>query len=162
MGKDKKKSRKKPGGNDDIVRELAVAYAMELETVQNYIANSVHLDGVRSEVIKKALAADVATEVQHAQQLAQRIKTIGGRVPGSLEHPRNQKYLQPPDDPTDVVAVIRGVIEAEESAIAQYNKIIRLADGRDYVTQDLCIEILAGEEDHRREFVGFLREYATA
>jgi bacterioferritin len=162
MGKAKKKTKRESTGNADIVRELAVAYAMELETVQNYIANSVHLDGVRSEVIKKALSADVATEVQHAQQLAQRIKTIGGRVPGSLENPRSQKYLQPPDDPTDVVSVIRGVIEAEEAAIAQYNKIIRLSDGRDYVTQDLCIEILAGEEDHRREFMGFLREYAKA
>ena len=57
--------------NSDIIDELAVAYGMELETAQNYIANSVHLDGVRSEVIKKALAADVAVEVQHAQQIAQ-------------------------------------------------------------------------------------------
>ena len=146
--------------NQDIIKELCVAYAMELETVQNYIANSVHLDGVRSDVIKKALAADVATEVMHAQQLAQRIKTIGGRVPGSLENDRNQSFLQPPQDTTDVVAVIKGVIQAEESAIAQYNKIIRLCDQRDYVTQDMVIEILAGEEDHRREFVGFLKEYS--
>lgn len=146
--------------NQDIIRELCVAYAMELETVQNYIANSVHLDGVRSDVIKKALAADVATEVLHAQQLAQRIKTIGGRVPGSLENERNQSYLQPPHDTTDIVAVIKGVIQAEEGAIAQYNKIIKLCDGKDYVTQDMVIGILAGEEDHRREFVGFLKEYS--
>jgi bacterioferritin len=158
----KKKSAKGGRDNADIVRELAVAYAMELETVQNYIANSVHLDGVRSEVVKKALAADVQTEVMHAQQLAQRIKTIGGRVPGSMDNARGQKYLQPPADPTDIVAVIRGVIEAEEAAIAQYNKIIRISDGRDYVTQDLCIQILSGEEDHRREFMGFLREYEKA
>jgi len=147
-------------GNDDIVRELRVAYGMEIETVQNYIANSVMLDGVRSEVIKKALAADVPTELMHAQQLAQRIKTIGGRVPGSLDNKTEQRYLQPPKDTTDVVAVIRGVIEAEEGAIAQYDKIIRMCDQRDYVTQDLVIGILAGEEDHRREFMGFLREYA--
>jgi bacterioferritin len=145
--------------NKDIIKELCLAYGMELETVQNYIANSVHLDGVRSDVIKKALAADVATEVMHAQTLAQRIKTIGGRVPGSLDNARDQSYLQPPDDPTDVVSVIRGVIKAEEGAIAQYNKIIQMCEGRDYVTQDQVIGILAGEEDHRREFVGFLKEY---
>ncbi len=144
---------------DGIVKELALAYAMELETVQNYIACSVNLDGVRSDVIKKALAADVATEVQHAQQLAARIKTIGGVVPGSLDLPRNQKFLQPPDDTTNVIAVIKGVIAAEEAAIAQYNKIIKLCDGVDYVTQDMVIGILGGEEDHRREFVGFLKEY---
>jgi bacterioferritin len=150
---------KKKSGNQDIIRELCVAYAMELETVQNYIANAVHLDGVRSDVIKKALAADVATEITHAQQLAQRIKTIGGRVPGSLDNKRDQTYLQPPKDTTNVIKVIKGVIQAEEGAIAQYNKIIKICDGRDYVTQDMVIGILSGEEDHRREFIGFLKEY---
>jgi len=146
-------------GNQKIIKELSKAYAMELETVQNYIATSVNLDGVRSDVIKKALAADVATEISHAQLLANRIKTIGGIVPGSLDLPRAQKYLQPVKDTTDIVRAIKGVIAAEEDAIAQYNKIIKLCDGVDYVTQDMAIGILSGEEDHRREFLGFLKEY---
>ena len=145
--------------NEDIIEELKVAYAMELETVQNYIAASTNLDGVRSEVIKKALAADIAEEVTHAQTLAARIKTIGGIVPGSFGLERSQDSLQPLEDTTDVVSVIKGVIEAENGAIAQYNKIIRVTDGRDYVTQDMAIELLSGEEEHRREFIGFLKEY---
>lgn len=145
--------------NKKIINELSLAYAMELETVQNYLAASVNLDGVRSDVIKKALAGDIATEIAHAQQLAGRIKTIGGLVPGSLDLPRSQKFLQPKKDTTDIVAVIKGVIAAEEAAIAQYNKIIKICDGVDYVTQDMVIGILGGEEDHRREFIGFLKEY---
>jgi bacterioferritin len=145
--------------NEQLIVELILAYSMELETVQNYIANSVNLDGVRSNVIKKALAADIVEELGHAQQLAGRIKTIGGRVPGSLALPRGQKSLQPLEDTTDVTSVIKGVIEAEEGAIAQYNKIIRLCEGEDYVTQDMVIGLLAGEEEHRREFIGFLKEY---
>jgi bacterioferritin len=58
-----------------------------------------------------------------------------------------------------VAYVIRGVIEAEDAAIAQYQKIIKLCEGSDYPTQDLVIGILADEQDHRREFVGFLKEY---
>ncbi len=146
-------------GKDKIIKELATAYAMELETVQNYIANSVNLDGVRSDVIKKSLAADVTAELGHAQRLAKRIKTMGGIVPGSLDLPRNQKHLQPHEDTTDVVAAIKGVIEAEEGAIAQYTKIIKMCDGEDFVTQDMIIEILSDEEEHRREFLGFLQEY---
>ncbi len=145
--------------NQDIIDELTIAYGMELETVQNYIAASTNLDGVRSDVIKKALAADIAEELTHAQTLAARIKTIGGTVPGSLALHRGQKSLQPLPDTTDVVGVIKGVIEAEEGAIAQYNKIIQVSDGRDYVTQDMAIGLLAGEEEHRREFIGFLKEY---
>ena len=67
--------------------------------------------------------------------------------------------MQPKADTTDVVSVIKGVIDAENSAIAQYNKLIRLCDGIDYVTQDLCITSLADEEEHRRDFLGYLAEY---
>jgi hypothetical protein len=44
--------------NHDITNELRKSCAMELETVQNYLANSIDLDGVRAEEIKKALFRD--------------------------------------------------------------------------------------------------------
>ncbi len=144
---------------EELVQELIRAYWLELEATLNYIAISVDLDGIRAEEIKKSLAADIQTEITHAQDLASRIKEIGGRVPGSFAFKPEQTSLQPPDDTTDVVAAIKGVIEAENGAIDQYNKIIRMCDGEDYVTQDLCIRLLADEETHRREFRGFLREY---
>ena len=147
---------------EKIVAELKVAYWMEIETVMNYLANSINLDGVRAEEIKKSLAADVAAELTHAQSLAQRIKTLSGVVPGSAEFKSSQTSLQPPSKLTDVVAVIKGVIDAENGAIAQYNKLIRLCDGVDYVTQDLCITALGDEEQHRREFQGYLAEYESA
>jgi bacterioferritin len=142
-----------------IVDELAVAYWMEMETVMNFIANSINLDGVRAEEIKASLAADVAAELVHAQSIAKRIKTIGGRVPGSMGFSAKQTSMQPPANSTDVVAVIKGVIAAEDAAIAQYKKLIKMCDGVDYVTQDMCITALGDEEEHRREFMGFLREY---
>ena len=145
--------------NQDIINELCLAYAMELETVQNYLANSVHLDGVRSEVVKKQLAADIPTELGHAQKLAHRINTMGGRVPGSQALARTQTFLQPPEERTDVTAVIKGVIHAEEDAITEYKKIVNMCEQRDYVTQELIIQLLGDEEDHRREFAGFLKEY---
>ena len=145
----------------EIIEALTVAYWMEMETVQNYVANSINLDGVRAEEIKKSLQADVQEELTHAQRLATRIKELEGRVPGSSEFRASQKKLQPPEDTTDVVTVIEGVLDAEAGAIAQYNKIIRLCEGFDYVTQDLSIQLLAQEEAHQREFRGFLKEYTS-
>ncbi len=144
---------------DVIIQELTRVYWLELEATINYLAISVDLDGIRAEEIKKSLAADIQTEIGHAQDLAARIKEIGGRVPGSFAFKPEQMSLQPPENTTDVVAAIHGVIEAEDAAIQQYNKIIRLCDGIDYVTQDLCVRLLADEETHRREFRGFLKEY---
>lgn len=142
----------------DMLRE---AYNMELETVTNYLANSINLDGVRAEEIKKSLAADIPAELAHAQQLGQRIKQLGGLVSGSgaLAFGRQR---QPSSDTTDVVGVIRAVIEAEEAACAHYNKIIKATEGEDYVTQDLCIRLLADEEEHLILFRGFLKEYAAS
>jgi len=142
-----------------IIEELTVSYWMEMETVQNYIANSNNLDGVRAEEIKKSLGADVTEEITHAQQLAGRIRVLGGVVPGSMKFKPAQKSLQPPKDSTDVVAVIKGVIDAEHGAIEQYQKLIKMTDGVDYATQDLCITLMADEQEHLREFRGFLKEY---
>ena len=149
---DKKKREK-------ILALLEQAYWMEMETVMNYISNSVNLDGVRAEEIKKSLAADVTAEIGHAQQFAKRIKTLSGVAPGSYEFKATQKSLQPPKDTRDVVSVIKGVIDAERGAIEHYNKLIKACDGVDYVTQDMVITILGDEEAHLREFEGFLKEY---
>jgi bacterioferritin len=143
---------------EEIVKLLTKAYSMEIETVMNYLANSINLDGVRAEEIKKSLGADIPAELGHATQLANRIKQLGGQAPGSKGVKIGDQF-QPPEDTTDVVAVIRGVIEAEEAAIEHYNKIIKACEGDDYVTQDMCIKLLADEEEHLIQFRGFLKEY---
>lgn len=145
--------------NNKIIDLLIKSYNSEIETVMNYLANSVNLEGVRAEHIKESLSADITEELGHAQKLARRIHTLGGIVPASQNLKWKQSDLQERADTTDVVSVIRGVIKAEEDAIAGYNEIIRETDGKDFVTQDLAIELLSDEEDHRREFLGFLKEY---
>src|SRR6266436_5951574 len=148
-----------PTTKDQIVAALIKAYNMEVETVLNYLANSLHLDGVRADFIKQALSADIQGELTHAQQLGNRIKQLGGSIPGSLSLKMTQKSLQPQDDTTDVVDVIRGVLQAEEEAINHYRALIKLTDGEDYVTQDLAITILSDEEGHRQQFMGYMKEY---
>ena len=53
------------GTREETIELLKTAYSMELETVMNYMANSINLDGVRAEEIKKSLAADITEEVGH-------------------------------------------------------------------------------------------------
>jgi bacterioferritin len=144
---------------DKIVQLLTKAYWMEMETVMNYITNSVNPDGVRAQEISESLAADVTAELGHAQAFAQRIKELYGVVPGSLDFKAEQKFLQPPDKQTDIIHIIKGVIKAETGAIEHYNKIIEETDGVDYATQDMVIGILRDEQGHRRLFEGFLREF---
>jgi bacterioferritin len=144
---------------EEVIALLRKAYWMEIETVMSYIANSINPDGVRAQEIKESLDEDIQEELGHAQQFGQRIKELYGVVPGSLDFSAEQSYLQPPSEQTDIVHVIKGVIEAETGAIEHYNKIIEFCDDKDLVTQDMVIAILRDEEGHRRLFEGYLREF---
>jgi bacterioferritin len=144
---------------EEILAALTKAYWMEIETVISYLANSTNPDGVRAQEIIESLKEDVQEELGHARQFAARIKELYGVVPGSMEFQAEQSYLQPPEHQTDIVHVIKGVIEAETGAIEHYNGIIEMTEEVDPVTQDMVIAILRDEEGHRRLFEGYLREY---
>ena len=143
----------------EILGLLEQAYWMEIETVMSYIANSTNPDGVRAQEIVRSLRADIQEELGHAMQFANRIKELYGVVPGSMQFSAEQSYLQPPEPTTDIVPVIRGVIEAESGAIHHYAALIEKTEETDPVTADMVTAILHDEEGHRRLFEGFLREY---
>src|SRR3954469_68594 len=142
-----------------IIALLTKAYWMEMETVMNYVTNSINPDGVRAQEIIESLKEDIQEELGHAEQFGNRIKELYGVVPGSLDFSAEQSYLQPPEQQTDIVHVIKGVIAAESGAIEHYNAIIDFTEGKDPVTNDMVIAILRDEEGHKRLFEGFLREY---
>jgi bacterioferritin len=145
---------------DRVIELLQKAYFDELETVMNYQTNAIVLDGVRAEEIKESLQQDIQEELTHAEQLGQRLKQLDARLPGSAEFTARQDSLQPPDDSTDVLAVIEGVLDAEEDAISTYRELIDAAEAaNDPVTEDLAVTILSDEESHRTEFRGFKKEY---
>jgi bacterioferritin len=144
---------------EEIVELLKTAYFMELETVVNYVTNSINPDGVRAQEVKESIEEDIQEELTHAQQFAARIKELYGVVPGSMEFKASQDTLQPPDDQVDIVHVIKGVIDAEEGAIQHYTRMVEETEEVDPVTQDMIIEILHDEQGHKRLFEGFLREY---
>ena len=152
-------SEEQHGEREELLALLTKAYWMEVETVMSYLANSINPDGVRAQEIIESLQEDIEEELGHARQFGQRIKELYGVVPGSLDFNAEQSYLQPPDEQTDIVHVIKGVIEAEAGAIEHYNRIVEWCEGKDPVTQDMVIAILRDEEGHHRLFEGFLREY---
>ena len=144
---------------EQVVGLLSKAYWMEVETVMSYLAASVNPDGVRAREIVESLEEDVDEELGHARQFAARIKELYGVVPGSKDFSAEQSFLQPPEHQTDIVHIIRGVIEAETGAIEHYTRVIEETEGVDPVTQDMVIGILRDEQGHRRLFEGYLREF---
>ena len=146
--------------SDRIIELLRKGYEDEIETVMNYQTNAIILDGVRAEEIKESLKHDIQEELTHSEKLGQRLKQLDARPPSSMEFTARQESLQPPEDSTNVLAVINGVLDAEEDAISTYRDLIDAAEeADDPVTEDLAVSILAEEEAHRTEFLGFQKEY---
>jgi bacterioferritin len=147
--------------DDEVIDLLHEAYNDEIETVMNYLTNSVVLEGVSAEAVKESLRTDATQEeLQHAEQLGDRLKELDARPPASFDFNAKQDDLQPPDDPGDILEVIDGVIKYENDAISTYRSLMEAAqDANDPVTEDLAIEILGDEEAHLTEFKSFRREY---
>jgi bacterioferritin len=137
---------------------LTRAYMMEIETVANYLAASVNLDGIGAQEVVRALQADIEEELEHARKLAWRLKQLDAVVPGPPAVKLVQDTLQPSPRQTDVGDVVRAVLEAENAAIDNYQRLILETDGLDWVTQDLAVSLMADEEAHRRLFKGFLQD----
>jgi bacterioferritin len=141
-----------------IVVELQISYATEIETIQNYLANAADLEGARAEAIKELFDEQVQTALGHARRLAKRINALGGRVPRSSELPRIHKDLPLPIDTTDVDSALIDAIKSQDAAIAQFDRIIRICDGHDFVTIDLVIELLVDQRERRQRLVELLAE----
>jgi ferritin-like protein len=142
----------------EIIAELKRSYAGEFETLQNYVAYAIDLEGTVAETLGTSFEASIPQRLKNVRQLARRINVLGGRVPGSLELPRTDNHFQQAAEKADPLAVIHGVLRASEAAIAQYESIIALTEGNDYVTQDLVIDLLSQERDQKRLFANVLKD----
>jgi bacterioferritin len=147
-------------GDEQVLDLLAEARNDEFETVINYQTDAIALSGVAAEEVADSLSADVQEELTHAEEIGERISQLGGQPEGSFDMEMSQQSLQPPEDPTDTLDVIDGVIEAEEGAVETYRELIDVAEeADDPVTEDLATELLADEEEHLAEFEGYRKEY---
>jgi ferritin-like protein len=137
----------------EIVAELKISYAAEIEVIENYLAQASNLEGPRGEPIKEWLDLEVQTGLSHARRLARRISALEGKVPVSPELSRLQK--ESPAGATDVDSVLLGAIKTADTAITQYEKIIQLCDSHDFVTLDLVIELLVDERERKQQLKAF-------
>ena len=65
-------------------------------------------------------------ELEHQQELAERITSLGGKPPADISKlvaSSNDGYPTPPLDEKDFEAIVRTVIKAEHGAIEAYNRL---------------------------------------
>jgi len=150
------------GVDVDKLLDLLVRNASaELTTYYYYTILRVNLIGLEGEGIK-AIAEDARIEDRnHFEALVPRIYELGGELPRNMNDFHDISACPPaylPDDPTDIQAMLKVLVNAERCAVKGYTQICNMTAGKDHRTYELALAILNEEVEHESWFAEFLGE----
>jgi bacterioferritin len=112
-------------------------------------------DGIHADAAKDEFQEHAQDEQQHADQIAARIKQLGGVPdfnPDTLTGRSHAEFTQG----QSLVEMIEEDLIAERVAIESYREIVQFLGDRDSTTRRLMEEILATEEEHADDMAGLL------
>ena len=146
---------------DKLVDLLVKNAAAELTTYYYYTILRVNLIGLEGEGLK-AITEDARIEDRnHFEALVPRIYELGGKLPRNMNDFHDVSACPPaylPDNPTDIKAMLKVLVNAERCAVRGYSEICNVTAGKDHRTYDLSLAILNEEVEHESWFSEFLGE----
>jgi len=145
----------------ELVELLVNNAAAELTTFYYYTILRVNLIGLQGEGIKEIAETARIEDRNHFEALVPRIYELGGKLPENMKDFHDRSACPPaslPQDPTDIQAMLRVLVEAERCAVRGYTNICNLTAGKDHRTYDLSMAILNEEIEHESWFSEFLGE----
>ena len=146
---------------DELVELLVANAAAELTTYYYFTILRVNLIGLEGETIKEIAETARIEDRNHFEALVPRILELGGKLPDSMVDFHNMSACPPaslPTDPTDTMAMLKVLVEAERCAVRGYTHVCNLTAGKDHRTYDLALAILNEEIEHESWFSEFMGE----
>ena len=146
---------------DQLLELLVKNAAAELTTFYYYTILRTNLIGLEGEGIKQIAEVARIEDRNHFEALVPRIYELGGKLPDDMKEFHDMSACPPaslPQDPTDVKAILKVLVEAERCAVRGYTQICNMTAGKDHRTYDLSLAILDEEIEHESWFSEFLGE----
>lgn len=144
-----------------IIDDLNRAAAAELHDAFRYKLLSKLAAGLNAAELAEWFAKTSEDEWRHLGQWLDRILSLGGRPfnrPSAGESLTYTEYQEPPEDPTNLRAMIEGSLLGERAAIRFYRDLFAKTRQIDPVTAAMAREALADEvsdeDDLERSLVG--------
>src|ERR1700744_3944317 len=138
-----------------VINILNEALATEIVCVLRYKFHYFMASGIHSQSVKQEFLEHANEEQHHADQLAERIKQLGGKPemnPAILTSRSHSEYKEG----TSLADMIREDLIAERIAIESYREIIQFLGDRDPTSKRLVESILAKEEEHADDMADLL------
>lgn len=146
----------------ELLKLLNKALADEwLAYYQYWVGAKVAVGRMRG-IIAGELKEHAEEELGHAEKLAERILQLGGTP---LTHPDQWKkesncgYDEPVDPNTR--KLVEQNIKGEQCAIAVYQKLLQMVEGKDAITAHMVLEILEEEVEHEEDLEAILADLET-
>ena len=142
----------------DRERAVAVlneALATELVCVLRYKYHYFMATGIHSQTAKAEFLEHAGEEQEHADQIAERIKQLGGKPemnPAGLADRSHSEF----QEGTSVTDMLKEDLIAERIAIESYREMIQFFGERDSTTRRMLEGILAMEEEHADDLADLL------
>lgn len=140
-----------------VIEVLNVALATELVCTLRYRQHHFTAKGLDAEPVAAEFLVHANEEQEHADRLATRIGQLGGTPdmnPDTLSQRSHAQY----ETADSLETMIRENLVAERIAIASYTEIINWIGDGDPTTRRLFEDILAVEEEHADDLLGFLEK----
>jgi len=144
---------------DSLVKELNRALADEWLAIYQYWYGSLAPEQTMSPIVMDAIKEALEDEKEHAEELAERILQLEAlpiRNPSEWGKLAHCKYLEPPEDLTDLKKFLEDAVEGERCAMNAYNAIANMTFGKDHITYQLITHILSEEAEHEEMFQDLL------
>jgi len=138
-----------------VISILNEALATEIVCVLRYKFHYFMASGIHSQSVKAEFLEHANEEQHHADQLAERIKQLGGKPemnPAILASRSHSEYKEG----TSLSDMIKEDLIAERIAIESYREIIQFLGDKDPTSKRLMAEILAKEEEHADDMADLL------
>ena len=141
-----------------VIEVLNEALATELVCVLRYKRHYYTASGLNAEPVAAEFLQHATEEQGHADQIALRITQLQGDPnfdPEGLTTRSHAEYVEG----DDLLDMIKEDLVAERIAIESYSEMIRWLGDKDSTTRRMLEDILAVEEEHADDLLGFLEEY---
>jgi bacterioferritin len=139
----------------EVLKMLDAALATEWICVLRYTQHALAARGIHAEAVAAEFTEHASQEQEHAMQLAERIKQLGGTPsldPTTLAGRSHSEYREC----DTLLDMIKENLIAERIAIESYTEMIRYLGDRDVTSRRVLEHILAVEEEHADDMADLL------
>jgi bacterioferritin len=140
---------------DRAVAVLNEALATELVCVLRYKFHYFMATGIHSQAVKEEFLEHANEEQEHADQIAERIKQLGGKPemnPAVFAGNSHSEYKEG----STLIDMLKEDLIAERIAIDSYREMIAYLAEADSTSRRMLEEILAKEEEHADDLANLL------